>query len=42
VDIVNYALPLGVLGRIVHKLRVARNLSAIFNYRQQRVHALLG
>jgi ligand-binding SRPBCC domain-containing protein len=42
VDIVNYALPLGVLGRIVHKLLVARDLSAIFNYRQQRVHALLG
>ena len=42
VDIVSYTLPFGVLGRIVHKLLVARDLSAIFNHRQQRVHALLG
>jgi len=42
VDIVNYALPLGPLGRVVHKLLVARDLSAIFNYRQRRVRALLG
>lgn len=42
VDTVNYALPLGPLGRVVHRLLVARDLSAIFDYRQRRVRALLG
>jgi hypothetical protein len=42
VDTVNYALPLGPLGWVVHKLLVARDLSAIFNYREQRVRTLLG
>jgi ligand-binding SRPBCC domain-containing protein len=41
-DIVNYALPFGPLGRIVNKLQVADDLSAIFDYREQRVRALLG
>jgi len=41
-DIVNYALPFGLLGRIVHKLQVADDLWAIFDYREQRARALLG
>ena len=41
VDIVHYALPFGFLGRIVHYLRVAHDLSDIFDYRAERVAALL-
>jgi len=41
VDAVEYALPFGVLGRMVHRLQVARDLGQIFDYRVQQVHALL-
>jgi len=41
VDIVQYALPFGLLGRLAHRLQVARDLSEIFDYRAQRVQALL-
>lgn len=41
VDIVRYALPFGPLGRLVHRLQVARDLAKIFDYREQRVRALL-
>jgi ligand-binding SRPBCC domain-containing protein len=41
VDIVHYALPLGPLGRLVHRLQVARDLARIFDYRSQRVQELL-
>jgi ligand-binding SRPBCC domain-containing protein len=41
VDIVDYALPFGLLGRIVHRLQVARDLAKIFDYRAERVQALL-
>lgn len=32
-DIVSYALPLGILGRIAHRLFVRRELHGIFSYR---------
>lgn len=41
VDIVEYALPLGLIGRLAHRLRVARDLALIFDYRAQHVQALL-
>jgi ligand-binding SRPBCC domain-containing protein len=41
VDIVRYALPFGSLGRLVHRLQVARDLAKIFDYREQRLRALL-
>ena len=41
VDIVRYALPFGPLGRLVHRLQVARDLAKIFDYREQRVRSLL-
>jgi len=41
VDTVEYALPFGVLGRMVHRLQVARDLGQIFDYRVQQVQALL-
>jgi ligand-binding SRPBCC domain-containing protein len=37
VDMVDYALPFGLLGRLVHRLQVARDLSRIFDYRAQRI-----
>jgi ligand-binding SRPBCC domain-containing protein len=41
VDIVRYALPFGPLGRLVHRLQVARDLDRIFDYREHCVRALL-
>ena len=40
-DRVDYALPLGRLGRLVHFLAIRPLLSAIFDYRFQHVPALL-
>ncbi len=40
-DTVNYALPFGFLGRLAHRLQVARDLTRIFDYRSQQVEALL-
>jgi len=40
VDIVEYELPFGLLGRLVHRLRVARDLEQIFDYRARRVQSL--
>jgi ligand-binding SRPBCC domain-containing protein len=36
-DHVEYALPFGVLGRLVHALRVRRQLEQIFDYRRQAI-----
>ena len=38
-DTVEYALPFGLLGRLAHRLRVARDLGEIFDYRAQQVRA---
>jgi ligand-binding SRPBCC domain-containing protein len=40
-DRVRYALPFGVLGRTAHALAVRAALSAIFDYRFDRIRALL-
>jgi ligand-binding SRPBCC domain-containing protein len=40
-DVVNYTLPLGPLGRLVHRLQVADDLDKIFDYREHRVRTLL-
>lgn len=37
VDRVTYGLPLGALGRLLHRLWVHRTLEAIFDYRQGRL-----
>ena len=36
-DRVAYALPFGLLGRIVHRLLVRRQLEAIFDYRAEAI-----
>jgi ligand-binding SRPBCC domain-containing protein len=41
VDIVQYALPFGPLGRLMHRLQVARDLSKIFDCRAESVSAHL-
>ena len=40
VDTVEYAMPLGVLGRLIHRIQVAEDLSLIFDYREQVVREL--
>jgi len=40
-DHVEYALPFGPLGRLVHWLQVTRDLQQIFDHRTQQVEALL-
>ena len=40
-DTVAYALPFGLLGRLLHRLQVARDLAQIFDYRARQVQALL-
>jgi ligand-binding SRPBCC domain-containing protein len=40
VDVVQYALPFGLLGRIVHRLQVAGDVARIFDYRQQQIKVL--
>ena len=41
-DRVEYALPLGPLGRLVHRLRVRRQLEDIFDYRRDSIGEILG
>jgi ligand-binding SRPBCC domain-containing protein len=41
-DVVRYALPLGVLGRLAHAGWVQADLNAIFDYRARKVTDLLG
>jgi ligand-binding SRPBCC domain-containing protein len=39
-DVVDYALPFGVVGALAHRLVVASDLEAIFDFRAQRVASL--
>jgi len=41
-DEVEYTLPFGALGRIVHALLVRRDVESIFAFRQRRLAELLG
>lgn len=40
-DVVTYALPYGVIGRLAHALLVRRRLESIFDYRTRQLAALL-
>lgn len=42
VDVVRYTLPFGVLGRVVHKLKVRDDVCRIFEYRRQRIEEVFG
>ncbi len=39
-DIVRYRLPLGIIGRLVHRLKVRRDVERIFDYRAQHIPEL--
>jgi ligand-binding SRPBCC domain-containing protein len=41
-DQVEYALPFGLLGRVVHAVSVRRNVEEIFKFRDEQVRALFG
>ncbi len=41
-DEVTYALPLGVIGRLINALFVHKDVEGIFDYREQRMRELLG
>jgi len=41
-DIIDYKLPLGILGQIVHPFLVQPKLEEIFNYRTQKLEELFG
>ncbi|MEQ1884757.1 MAG: SRPBCC family protein [Bryobacteraceae bacterium] len=40
IDIVRYRLPFGVLGRIVHSLKVRADVRRIFDYRRQKIEQI--
>jgi ligand-binding SRPBCC domain-containing protein len=40
IDVVRYRLPFGILGRLVHALKVQRDVRRIFDYRRQRIGEL--
>lgn len=39
-DIVHYALPYAMVGRVAHRLNIGKKLDEIFRYRHQRVEEL--
>jgi ligand-binding SRPBCC domain-containing protein len=41
-DIIDYKVPLGFLGQLVHPFLVKPKLEEIFNYRQKKLEALFG
>jgi ligand-binding SRPBCC domain-containing protein len=41
-DEVQYSLAFGILGRIVHSLKVRKDVSRIFDYRRERIDGLFG
>mgnify|MGYP006087635489 FL=1 len=41
-DIIDYKVPLGILGQLVHPFLVKPKLEEIFNYRQEKLVALFG
>jgi hypothetical protein len=42
IDAVHESLPFSVLGRIIHALKVSRNVSRIFDYRRLQIDASFG
>ena len=42
IDEVQYSLPFGILGRIIHSLKVCKDVSRIFDYRRERIDELFG
>ncbi|NNU34287.1 hypothetical protein HK413_09245 [Mucilaginibacter sp. S1162] len=41
-DILNYAIPYSVIGRMANKLLVAKQIKQIFDYRTKAINELFG
>ncbi len=41
-DIIDYKLPLGILGQMAHPILVKKQLKTIFSYRENKLHELFG
>ncbi len=41
-DLIDYKIPLGILGQLAHPLLVRKQLKSIFNYREEKLNALFG
>ncbi len=41
-DIVDYRVPYGVLGKLLHQLIIKKQLEEIFNYRYNKLHEIFG
>ncbi len=41
-DIIDYKIPLGILGQLMHPIIVKPKLNEIFEYRQEKLEALFG
>ena len=41
-DIIDYKLPLGILGQIAHPILVKKQLQEIFSFREQKLQELFG
>ncbi|NAS12963.1 SRPBCC family protein [Poritiphilus flavus] len=41
-DIIDYKLPFGILGQLMHPILVKKQLEGIFNYREQKLIELFG
>jgi ligand-binding SRPBCC domain-containing protein len=41
-DIINYAIPMGILGRLANSILVAKEIQGIFDYREKKVEELFG
>jgi ligand-binding SRPBCC domain-containing protein len=42
IDVVRYVLPFGILGRIVHAIKVRGDVRTIFDYRHKRIAEMFG
>lgn len=42
IDLVRYRLPLGPIGDLMHLVQVRRDLDGIFDFRRERIDALMG
>ena len=41
-DIINYAIPMGIFGRMANSILVAKEIQGIFDYREKKVEELFG
>ncbi len=42
IDLIHYQLPFGILGRVVHQIKVKHDLEIIFSYRRIKLEEMFG